>query len=152
MTANQRAEVEAKFDRAHQLITELASHIKSQIGALWTTYDEVDEGNQQVVTRFRSLAPLPFAWSTIVGDVVHNARSALDLLAGKLILADGAIPSRSTQFPIGEAEGYGKRLRHDLAGRPCPLAMPSERSPLGGEVARFFSLCINSTSRTNITI
>lgn len=38
--------------------------------------------------------------SVIVGDLVHNLRSALDHLAWQLVLANGKTPTGSTQFPI----------------------------------------------------
>lgn len=45
-------------------------------------------------------------WSIILGDFVHNLRSALDLLANQLVRAAGNTPvetgpsSKRTQFPI----------------------------------------------------
>jgi hypothetical protein len=43
-------------------------------------------------------------WSVIIGDLVHNLRSALDLLANALVYAAGNEPvtegARKTQFPI----------------------------------------------------
>lgn len=42
----------------------------------------------------------PLLLSVLVGDLVHNLRSALDHLAWQLVLANGGTPTRATQFPI----------------------------------------------------
>ena len=46
------------------------------------------------------LLPIPPVLGLIVGDFVHNARSALDQLAFALVGAAGGIPGRHTAFPI----------------------------------------------------
>jgi hypothetical protein len=50
---------------------------------------------------FRSNATIPDDWSAIVGDCIHNLRSALDLLAVTLVLGNGEIPTDYTSFPVG---------------------------------------------------
>jgi hypothetical protein len=42
----------------------------------------------------------PAEWSPIIGDIVHNWRSALDHLAYQLVIRNGRTPSNRTQFPI----------------------------------------------------
>jgi len=42
----------------------------------------------------------PPEWSPIIGDVVHNCRSALDHLAWQLVIRNKGKPSGSTAFPI----------------------------------------------------
>ena len=44
--------------------------------------------------------PVPDHISLILGDAVHNLRSALDHLAWQLVEAGGRIPDRDTMFPI----------------------------------------------------
>ena len=39
-------------------------------------------------------------WSPIIGDIVHNWRSALDHLAYQLVIKNGKTPCIRTQFPI----------------------------------------------------
>jgi hypothetical protein len=51
--------------------------------------------------------PAPVQWSVIVGDFVHNLRSALDHLACKLVLITGATDISKTQFPIFSNEPKG---------------------------------------------
>lgn len=55
----------------------------------WTVSELIDE-------------PPPII-SLIIGDVVHNARSALDHLANALVESSGSRPTTRTQFPISES-------------------------------------------------
>jgi hypothetical protein len=45
-------------------------------------------------------APPVHKWGLVVGDVLHNLRSALDHLAWQLVLANGKSPTSRTEFPI----------------------------------------------------
>jgi hypothetical protein len=42
----------------------------------------------------------PLKLGTIAGDLVHNLRSALDVLANQLVIANGGRPTERTKFPI----------------------------------------------------
>lgn len=58
--------------------------------------------------------PNPY-WSTVIGDAVHNMRSALDYLTCELVIKNGGTVTTSTQFPIYDrkdkfAKGTGRRL------------------------------------------
>lgn len=44
--------------------------------------------------------PPPPDWSVIVGELVHDLRSALDHLVWQLVLANGETPRETSQFPI----------------------------------------------------
>lgn len=43
-------------------------------------------------------------WGAILGDAVHNIRSALDQLVWQLVLLNGNTPARANQFPICDTE------------------------------------------------
>lgn len=47
-----------------------------------------------------SIEPIPDNFSLLVGDAVHNLRTALDHLACQLVEAGGGTPNRDTYFPI----------------------------------------------------
>jgi hypothetical protein len=47
-----------------------------------------------------SLEPVPEYIALIIGDAVHNFRSALDHLAWQLVEAGGGVPDKDTYFPI----------------------------------------------------
>jgi hypothetical protein len=52
------------------------------------------------VFRFRVFEPTHDRWGLLIGDSVHNARSALDHLACRLVELNGKTANRATQFPI----------------------------------------------------
>lgn len=49
--------------------------------------------------------PLPLKWSVIIGEIVHDLRSALDHSIYELTCIETGIPSHKTEFPIFEDEG-----------------------------------------------
>jgi hypothetical protein len=60
---------------------------------------------------------IPLEIGIIAGDMVYNFRSALDILANRLVEANGSKPSRSTAFPIFEKpEGWNSRSANKVAG------------------------------------
>lgn len=97
--------IKAKLERAqeqfHDLIAriqtydaskpyELPRHVNTETGKFW--YE------------FRLKTPVPIEWSVIVGEMVHNLRSALDHLVWQMIVRDtGSNPSHLSQFPIFHA-------------------------------------------------
>lgn len=64
-------------------------------------------GTHDYIIRFHVNKEIPLEWSSIVGDVVHNARSALDTLAYSLVVAYHGAPTEkeavSIQFPLADA-------------------------------------------------
>ena len=55
--------------------------------------------------------PVPDEISLIVGDAIHNLRSALDHLMWQLVEAGGGTPDRNTYFPICEsAQQYASAM------------------------------------------
>lgn len=59
-------------------------------------------------------------WSDMIGDCVHNFRSALDHIAWQLVIANGGTPGRETSFPILSAPP-SKTLK--IAGGIGPAAL-----------------------------
>jgi len=55
---------------------------------------------------------MPEELSLLLGDAIHNLRSALDLLAVELVRAAGEEPSRGLYFPVSDTkEKLAKRMR-----------------------------------------
>jgi hypothetical protein len=53
--------------------------------------------------------------SAVIGDVIHNARSALDQLTWSLVERDGGTPGRRTYFPTGETKSkFAKSVKEAL--------------------------------------
>ncbi|MDQ6770043.1 MAG: hypothetical protein M3Z54_08655, partial [Gemmatimonadota bacterium] len=69
-----------------------------------------DRKKAQYVSRIRGSKPMPDYWSLMVGDVIHNLRSALDNLTYALaVKAFGGVPSldeiKKIQFPVCDGPG-----------------------------------------------
>jgi hypothetical protein len=92
-----------KLGRAGQHIAELSTAAQQFLGTnpFYLQTDEAENGDLVTIVRIRSQVPAD--WAAIVGDAVHNMRSALDLVAWQLVEAAGAKPGRDTCFPIGHA-------------------------------------------------
>lgn len=91
----------AKIARAEELWQQLGSAFVLFLEeGPYRSEGSFDAGSSEWVLRFRVLEEPPLRWGILVGDVVHNLRSALDHLAWQLVLANGGEPTWRTQFPI----------------------------------------------------
>lgn len=113
-----RAPIDLKFERAWSLLNQLINDIRAYIATEPVhVYHEIEDTTGDTVTRVRSIEPPPIALSLLIGDIIHNARSALDHLAYALVVHEGGTPTRNTTFPIADQEvGYGAKLRSALPG------------------------------------
>lgn len=83
-------------------------NLKTDAGAFWKRnphriVHELDADGGQKHIRVRINEHPPAIWGTIIGDVVHNLRSALDLLATDLARASGHTSNtalKGTYFPV----------------------------------------------------
>ncbi len=68
-----------------------------------------DNGARHV---YRAIDPPPLApnFSAILGDCLHNIRSAIDHLACQLVIASGGIPTAQTQFPLANSPTFWNRI------------------------------------------
>ena len=62
--------------------------------------------------------PLPLEWSVIIGEIVHNLRSALDHSIYELTRIEAGHPLDRTEFPVFEDEM--KYFAVDRRGKPAP--------------------------------
>lgn len=81
-------------------------------------------------------------WALIVGDVVHNLRSALDHIACRLVVANGGQITKQTAFPIGETAHRYKsaRLRVEVGMSGRALRYIDLMKPYGGGYDLFWRL------------
>lgn len=96
--------VDAKIRRARHHIDELNELVRTAIdssGCDFVFDSELDAG--QHVLRVYGVPEIDPDWRLILGDCVHNLRSALDHLAWQLVEMDNQTPTIETQFPIHEA-------------------------------------------------
>lgn len=90
-----------KVERAHQHIEELnaalAEHLERGAGEL-----HVKQHAERDYRLVFDAEPVPAAIALILGDAVHNLRTALDHVAWELVEAAGRKPGKDTYFPIRE--------------------------------------------------
>jgi hypothetical protein len=102
---------DAKFNHAATLAAILEQQISDYLASApfqLTETVEPDSGHLVVTAHIRT--PPPVAWSILIGDALHNARSALDHLAWQLVEMHGGPPDKS-RFPFTDSPvGFGKEL------------------------------------------
>ncbi len=95
--------VKRKIERAHHHLAELRESLEDALDASGERFSsEFDPQTGQQVYRAHGLPKIGPQWSLMVGDVLHNLRSALDHLAWQLVILDGGEPGVQTQFPVRE--------------------------------------------------
>ncbi|GAA0611950.1 hypothetical protein [Streptomyces crystallinus] len=108
-------EVRLKFERSRCHLAELEDRIKSYLDREpFGVQPEEDETTGDLVYLVEVREPPPVALSLPLGDAVHCARSALDYLAWRLVIAGGGTPGINTMFPISETE---KKFNGSFEGR-----------------------------------
>ncbi len=112
--------VELKLRRADRHIAELRALLEPVAAiASNSIVSEPDVDPSKLIYRVMDVPPIDPAASVIIGDVLHNLRSALDHLAGQLLFHDSARPpTRETQFPIYESAVDRKGLPRDVTIKP----------------------------------
>ena len=96
--AGARAKVDRALEQFHSLQAEIGPWIESQPQDLWFGFDAETQRWSYALINGGEDAPLRFA--VIIGEIVHDLRSALDHLVGQLVLAEGNDPTDRNQFPI----------------------------------------------------
>jgi hypothetical protein len=94
--------VDIKLRRAEAHATDLDLQVNALFGRdRYAIRRDFDGGDRtKYVYWVEGLAEVPPEWSAIFGDAMHNARSALDHLAGDLVRASNKQATCKTQFPI----------------------------------------------------
>lgn len=90
-----------KVSRAQGFIAELERELRAFVneGAKPVTVTPVTEGD--TLTLEIAIKPMPPLPGAIVGDVVHNLRTALDLMATEMVSQTAGQSSKSVYFPFG---------------------------------------------------
>lgn len=93
--------IHAKLDRASDLFENLRREADQLLAGYQAAVvkDRFEDGAQVFV--LHGAPPVPASWGPLVGDIVHNLRSALDHMAWQLVIASGRTPKRpNTSFPV----------------------------------------------------
>jgi hypothetical protein len=91
-----------KVDRARHHLADLQEQVSRWLAEAPAPrfVVEVEDAGSVLVVRLVDVPRTPAAWSLVLGDALHNLRSALDLLAWQAVIAGGATPGRRTAFPV----------------------------------------------------
>jgi hypothetical protein len=90
-----------KVERAKEHARQLQSEIEAFLARKpYQLIVESDPDSGDNIYRVKVSEQPPARWGTIIGDVVHNLRTALDYLAYLLVVANGHTPGKDTYFPI----------------------------------------------------
>jgi hypothetical protein len=94
----------SKIERAKKHVEEL--HVALGVFAATNPYpirSEDDLNTRKRTYYLLSVRDIPLEVVAVVGDVLHNLRSALDHLAYQLVVTAGNKPDRRTAFPIADS-------------------------------------------------
>lgn len=102
-----------KVKRSNEQIADLNREIDAFLdeppyGASRVIYD-IDSERFQELSKLHHGREIPLRFSVLVGEIVHNLRSALDHLAFQLVKAAGNRPTRKTAFPLFTKDPTGDK-------------------------------------------
>lgn len=90
-----------KINRAKKHLKELEAKIAKYKKTIPFELIKENQGNSgNLLYRIKINKYPPDEWSIIIGDILHNLRSSLDLLITQLTISNGSKPNRKTGFPI----------------------------------------------------
>lgn len=93
--------IRAKIERANEHIQDLEARIQAFRGTNpYGVVAEDDPHSGYRTYKAKVNRPIPGDFSLVIGDALHNLRTALDHLAWQLVESNSAIPDRETCFPI----------------------------------------------------
>jgi hypothetical protein len=122
-----------KLNRANAHLETLQREIESWLAQKpYAVFGEYEPGTpDQYVFRVRFFAPVPPEWGVLIGEFLHNARSALDHIAWQIVSRGTSTPGRSTQFPIVLLEDdWTRESQRRLPGADSRhVALIEERQP-----------------------
>lgn len=137
MSAQDRLElVSVKVDRAKEHLSMLAADVRTYLAS--KPYDVATKrvsDSRRLVYFVASVRPTPHRLSAILGDAIHNLRSALDHLAYQLVwVGSGKRPSSHVYFPIADDRTkYIEQRRRQMKGAtPAAIATLDSLAPYKG--------------------
>ena len=122
--------VDLKIGRAYGHIEDLKTAVQDAFDRSRYHFTlDFDPNSKEHAYTAHNVPAIDPKWSLMVGDFLHNARSALDHLAWQLVILDGGTPGEHTQFPVRESPftKRGKRIPTDLqppVSDPTILQLP----------------------------
>ena len=111
--------VNLKIARARKHFEDLDQMVKSffKVNPYRITREFDSDRGQNIFRVTEEPKAIPPDCGVIVGDMVYNFRSALDILANRLVEANGGKATRTTAFPIFQSpDGWRRRSGNKVAG------------------------------------
>lgn len=131
--------IRAKLDRANDQLEALQSDVQAfRARQPYRTEGQFDAKRSGYIFRLHIVERPPIAWGVLSGEIVHNARSALDNLVWQLVLINGKTPGRWNSFPVFDKEpkkGFAKVVR-GTTNKPGCLAGVSDKAVAVIELAQ----------------
>lgn len=119
----------AKTHRARTLLEELKRTTRDLAENGSFLRADVERNGREVVAKLRMLAPLPSYLPCIIGDIIHNLRSALDHLTTLAVEYNGNTITNRTQFPItGSPKAFESAASSQLKGASQEFIDLAERA------------------------
>jgi hypothetical protein len=144
VTSNDLIGCRVEIDRAKKHVQELEAEIATFLQAQpYALVMEQEPKTRDQIYRIRIRKLIPDCWAGMVGDTIHNLRSALDLLAVALVIANGHTTSKSavseTYFPIGADKKFfsTKKIRR---ASPAAIRLIERLKPYKGGIDDFWRL------------
>ena len=111
----------AKIARAEKHTESLKSDIAVFLAEKnYEVRQDLDAETGRKTAIFHVLREVPIEWPIIVGEIVHNLRSALDHIITDLTIAENGSPLENTEFPIFDDEIKYLSCRRN--GSPAPIS------------------------------
>jgi hypothetical protein len=113
-----------KIKRANQHIGELNESLNAFVKTDFCRISLENNGGKYIV-KMDTTKPLPCEWPLIIGDAIHNLRSALDIAQCELVSLAGGAPTDWTRFMFAENrnELIDKLGKGVLKGAPDVVVM-----------------------------
>ena len=104
-TGHSLASPKSKIERASRHIDDLVTADKTFFDTRpYTSFKETNAEGTEDTYKLRFDKPAPLELSVIIGDAVHNLRSALDQVACCLAVKNGHTDTTGTYFPFGRSK------------------------------------------------
>jgi hypothetical protein len=108
----------AKWERATEQLQGLSEQIVAFSGQphAWTIVSQVDVEHEHYTFRLQPAWPGATVrrWGAIIGEIIHDYRSALDQLVWQLVRLNEVVPDKGHAFPVCSSEpqaGFASTMR-----------------------------------------
>ncbi len=111
--------VNLKLARGRDLAQQVRAEVQAFLAESPYSLDSREDGEGNLLTHVRVHAQPPLAWAGLIGDAIHNLRTAFDHIAWLAVLGGGGTPCDQTQFPfMNDASKLSAEMNRRLKGAP----------------------------------